>query len=156
MTRELVPVNEPAARRHLRLGMFAMGGLLLGLGAWKIPALDLERGGRMVGWMALAVVVVQCIVAGLLSGRYQLEKGIRINRQVAWMLVGTVVFVGSILGLSRVVGSILGLSRVDGITPAQLQLGCLLAVMLQLNCLILGLLWPFDKKSNRHPNKTDE
>ena len=142
MTRELVPVNEPAARRYLRLGMFAMGGLLLGLGAWKIPALDLSPSG----WMALAVVVVQCIVAGLLSGRYQLEKGIRINRQVAWMLVGGVVFVGGILGLSRV----------DGITPAQLQLGCLLAVMLQLNCLILGLLWPFDKKSNRHPNKTDE
>ena len=145
MTRELVPVNEPAARRYLRLGMFAMGGLLLGLGAWKIPALDLGPSGRMVGWMALAVVVVQCIVAGLLSGRYQLEKGIRINRQVAWMLVGTVVFVGSILGLSRV----------DGITPAQLQLGCLLAVMLQLNCLILGLLWPFDKKSNHHPKNTD-
>ena len=77
MTRELVPVNETAARRHLRLGMFGMGGIL-------------------------------------------------------------------------------GLSRVDGITPAQLQLGCLPAVMLQLNCLILGLLWPIDKKSNHHPNKTDE
>ena len=141
MTRELVPVNEPAARRHLRLGMFAMGGLLLGLGAWKIPALDLSPSG----WMALAVVVVQCIVAGLLSGRYQLEKGIRINRQVAWMLVGAVIFVGTILGLGRV----------DGITPAQLRLGCLLAAMLSLNCLILGLLWPFDKKSNHHPNKTD-
>ena len=62
------------------------------------------------------------------------------------MLVGTVVFVGSILGLSRV----------GGITPAQLQLGCLLAVMLLLNCLILGLLWPFDKKSNHHPKNTDE
>ena len=155
MTRELVPMDEPKTQRYLRLGMFAMGGLLLGLGAWKIPALDLGPSGRMVGWMALTVVV-QCIVAGLLSGRYQLEKGIRINRQVAWMLVGTVVFVGSILGLSRVVGSILGLSRVDGITPAQLQLGCLLAVMLQLNCLILGLLWPIDKKSIRHPNETDE
>ena len=146
MTRELVPMDEPKTQRYLRLGMFAMGGLLLGLGAWKIPALDLERGGRMVGWMALAVTVTQCVVAGLLSGRYQLENGIRINRQVAWMLVGTVVFVGSILGLSRV----------DGITPAQLQLGCLLAVMLQLNCLILGLLWPIDKKSIRHPNETDE
>ena len=146
MTRELVPVNEPAARRHLRRGMFAMGGLLLGLGVWKIPVLDLEPGDRMVGWMALAVTVTQCVVAGLLSQRYHFEKGFRINGQGAWMLVGGVVFVGGILGLSRV----------DGITPAQLQLGCLLAVMLQLNCLILGLLWPFDKKSNRHPNKTDE
>ena len=145
MTRELVPVNEPAARRHLRLGMFAMGGLLLGLGAWKIPALDLERGDRMVGWMALAVTVTQCVVAGLLSRRYHFEKGFHINGQGAWMLVGTVVFVGSILGLSRV----------GGITPAQLQLGCLLVVMLQLNCLILGLLWPFDKKSNHHPKNTD-
>ena len=146
MTRELVPMNEPKTQRYLRLGMFAMGGLLLGLGAWKIPALDLERGGRMVGWIALAVTVTQCVVAGLLSRRYHLEKGFRINGQGAWMLVGGVVFVGGILGLSRVVG----------ITPSQLQLGCLLAVMLQLNCLILGLLWPFDKKSNRHPNKTDE
>ena len=145
MTRELVPVNEPAARRHLRLGMFAMGGLLLGLGARKIPALDLGPSGRMVGWMALAVTVTQCVVAGLLSRRYHLEKGFRINGQGPWMLVGTVVFVGSILGLSRV----------GGITPAQLQLGCLLAVMLQLNCLILGLLWPFDKKSNHHPKNTD-
>ena len=146
MTRELVPMNEPKTQRYLRLGMFAMGGLLLGLGAWKIPALDLERGGRMVGWMALAVTVTQCVVAGLLSRRYHLEKGFHINGQGAWMLVGGVVFVGGILGLSRV----------DGITPAQLQLGCLLAVMLQLNCLILGLLWPIDKKSNRPPNKTDE
>ena len=146
MTRELVPVNEPAARRHLRLGMFAMGGLLRGLGAWKMSTLDLGPSGQVIGWMALTVVVAQCIVAGLLSTRYRLEKGFRINGQAAWMLVGTVVFVGSILGLSRV----------DGITPAQLQLGCLLAVMLQLNCLILGLLWPIDKKSNRHPNKTDE
>ena len=137
MTRELVPVNETAARRHLRLGMFGMGGLLLGLGAWKIPLLDLEPGDRMVGWMALVVTVTQCVVAGLLF---------RINGQGAWILVGGVVFMGGILGLSRV----------DGITPAQLQLGCLLAVMLQLNCLILGLLWPIDKKSNRHPNKTDE
>ena len=145
MTRELVPVNEPAARRYLRLGMFAMGGLLLGLGAWKIPALDLGPSGRMVGWMALAVTVTQCVVAGLLSRRYHLEKGFHISGQGAWMLGGTVVFVGSILGLSRV----------DGITPAQLQLGCLLAVMLQLNCLILGLLWPFDKKSNHHPKNTD-
>ena len=145
MTRELVPVNEPAARRHLRLGMFAMGGLLLGLGAWKIPALDLGPSGRMVGWMALAVTVTQCVVAGLLSRRYHLEKGFHINGQGAWMLVGGVVFVGGIFGLSRV----------DGITPAQLQLGCLLAVMLQLNCLILGLLWPFDKKSNHHPKNTD-
>ena len=143
MTRELVPVNEPAARSHLRLGMFAMGGLLLGLGAWKIPVLDLEPGDRMVGWMALAVT--QCVVAGLLSRRYHFEKGFRINGQGAWMLVGGVVFMGGILGLSRV----------DGITPAQLLLGCLLAVMLQLNCLILGLLWPFDKKSNHHPKNTN-
>ena len=146
MTRELVPVNEPAARRHLQLGMFAMGGLLLGLGTWKIPALDLGPSGRMVGWMALAVTVSQCVVAELLSRRYHLGKGFRINGQGAWMLVGGVVFVGGILGLSRV----------HGITPAQLQLGCLLAVMLQLNCLILSLLWPIDKKSIRHPNKTDE
>jgi hypothetical protein len=139
MTRELVPVNEPSSRRYLRLGMFAMGGLLLGLGAWKIPALDLEPGGRMVGWMALAVTVTQCVVAGLLSGRYHLEKGFHINGQGAWMLVGTVVFVGSILGLSRV----------GGITPAQLQLGCLLAVMLSLNCFMIGLLWPMsENKSN--------
>ena len=146
MTCELVPMDEPKAQRHLRRVMFALAALFAGLGAWKIPAMDLELSGRLLGWMALSVVVVQCIVAGLLSGRYQLEKGIRINRQVAWMLVGAVIFVGTILGLGRV----------DGITPAQLQLGCLLAVMLQLNCLILGLLWPFDKKSNRHPNKTDE
>ena len=79
MTRELVPVNEPAARRHLRLGMFAMGGLLLGLGAWKIPALDLGPSGRMVGWMALAVTVTQCGVAGLLSRRDHFKKGFRIN-----------------------------------------------------------------------------
>ena len=121
-----------------------MGGLLLGLGAWKIPALDLGPSGRMVGWMTL--VVVQCIVAGLLSRRYQLEIGFRSIGHVAWLLGGTGCFVGSILGLARG----------DGITPAQLQLGCLLAVMLSLNCLILGLLWPFDKKSNHHPNKTDE
>ena len=145
LSHELVPMSEQKAGSHLRLVIFVMGGLLLGLGAWKMSTLDLGPSGQVIGWMALTVVVAQCIVAGLLSTRYRLEKGFRINGHVAWMLVGTGVFVGSILGLSRA----------DGITPAQLQLGCLLAVMLSLNCLILGLLWPFDKKSNLHPNKTD-
>ena len=138
MTRELVPMSEQKARSHLRLVMFVMGGLLLGLGAWKMPALDLGPSGLMVGWMALAVVVAQCIVAGLLSARYHLEKGFRISGQVAWMLVGTVIFVGALLSLSRM----------EGITSAQLQLGCLLGVMMQLNFIILGLLWPFGKKPN--------
>ena len=66
MTRELVPMSEQKERSHLRLVMFVMGGLLLGLGAWKMPALDLGPSGLMVGWMAL---VAQCIVAGLLSAR---------------------------------------------------------------------------------------
>jgi hypothetical protein len=132
MTRELIPMSEQKARSHLRLVMFVMGGLLLGLGAWKMPVLDLGPSGLMVGWMALAVVVAQCIVAGLLSARYQLEKGFRINGQVAWMLVGAVIFVGTLLGLSQV----------EGITPAQLRLGCLLAMMMQLNCFMVGLLWP--------------
>ncbi|MDP7050646.1 MAG: hypothetical protein QF600_01855 [Verrucomicrobiota bacterium] len=136
MTRELIPMSEQKARSHLRLVMFVMGGLLLGLGAWKMPVLDLGPSGLMVGWMALAVVVAQCIVAGLLSARYQLEKGFRINGQVAWMLVGAVIFVGTLLGLSQV----------EGITPAQLRLGCLLAMMMQLNCFMVGLLWPIRKK----------
>ena len=136
MTRELIPMSEQKARSHPRLVMFVMGGLLLGLGAWKMPVLDLGPSGLMVGWMALAVVVAQCIVAGLLSARYQLEKGFRINGQVAWMLVGAVIFVGTLFGLSQV----------EGITLAQLRLGCLLAVMMQLNCFMVGLLWPIRKK----------
>ncbi len=136
MMRELVPMDEPKAQRHLRRVMFVLAGLFVGLGAWKIPAMDLVSGSRAVGWLALMVVVTQCITAGLLSGRYQLEKGFRINGQVAWMLVGAVIFVGTLLGLSRV----------EGITPAQLQLGCLLAVMIQLNCFMVGLLWPISKK----------
>ena len=138
MTREMVPMSEQKARSHLRLVMFVMGGLLLGLGAWKMPVLDLGPSGLMVGWMALVVVVAQCIVAGLLSARYHLEKGFRISGQVAWMLVGAVVFLGAILSLSRM----------ESITSAQLQLGCLLGVMMQLNCIILGLLWPFGKNPN--------
>ena len=136
MTRELVPMSEQKARSHLRLVMFVMGGMLLGLGAWKMPALDLGPSGLMVGWMA--VVLAQCIVAGLLSARYHLEKGFRISGQVAWMLVGAVIFVGAILSLSWM----------EGITSAQLQLGCLLGVMMQLNCIVLGLLRPFEGKPN--------
>ena len=136
MTRELVPISEQKARSHLRLVMFVMGGMLLGLGAWKMPALDLGPSGLMVGW--LAVVVAQCIVAGLHSARYHLEKGFCIGGQVAWMLVGAVIFVGAILSLSRM----------EGIASAQLQLGCLLGVMMQLNCIVLGLLWPFEGKPN--------
>lgn len=139
MTRELVPVDQPRAQRHLRHVMFTQAGLLAALGAWKIPAMDLEPSARLVGWLALAVVVAQCIVAGLLSGRYQLENGFRINAQVAWMLVGAVIFVGTILGLGQV----------EGITPALLRLGCLLAVMMQLNCFMIGLLWPVGKKSGK-------
>ena len=142
MSRELVPMDEPKARQHLRRVMFAMGGLFVGLGAWKIPSMDLEPSSRMVGWMALGVVVAQCVVAGLLSRQYHLEKGFRINGQVAWMLVGAVIFVGAILGLGRV----------DGISLAQLRLGCLLAVMLMMNCLIIGLLWPWRAKTDNNTN----
>ncbi len=138
MTREMIPMSEQKAKSHLRLVMFVMGGLLLGLGAWKMPVLDLGPSGLMVGWMALAVVVTQCIVAGLLSARYHLEKGFRISGQVAWMLFGAVIFVGAILSLSRM----------ESITSAQLQLGCLLGVVMQLNCIVLGLLWPFEGKPN--------
>jgi len=67
--------------------------------------------------MALTGVVGQCIVAGLLSGRYRLERGFRINGQIAWMLIGAAIFIGAILGFSWL----------EGITLAQLQLGCLLA-----------------------------
>ena len=137
MTRELVPMDEPKAQRHLRRIMFAMAAVFTGLGAWKIPAMDLDPSSRVLGWMTLAVVTTQCIVSGLLSGRYQLKKGFRINGQVIWMLVGAMIFVVTILGLGRV----------EGITPAQLRLGCLLAVMMQLNCFMAGLLWPITKKS---------
>ena len=137
MTRELVPMDEPKAQRHLRRIMFAIAAVFTGLGAWKIPAIDLDPSSRVLGWMTLAVVTAQCIVAGLLSERYQLEKGFRINGQVIWMLVGAMIFVVTILGLGRV----------EGITPAQLRLGCLLAVMMQLNCFMAGLLWPITKKS---------
>ena len=137
MTRELVPMDAPKAQRHLRRIMFAMAAVFTGLGAWKIPAMDFDPSSRVLGWMTLAVVTTQCIVSGLLSGRYQLEKGFRINGQVIWMLVGAMIFVGTILGLGRV----------EGITPAQLSLGCLLAVMMQLNCFMVGLLWPITKKS---------
>jgi len=137
VTRELVPMDEPKAQRHLRRIMFAMAAGFTGLGAWKIPAMDLDPSSRVLGWMTLAVVTAQCIVAGLLSGRYQLEKGFCINGQVIWMLVGAMIFVGTILGLGRA----------EGITAAQLRLGCLLAVMMQLNCFMVGLLWPITNKS---------
>ena len=135
LTCELVPMSE---QKVMRVAMFVMGGLLLALGVWKMPTLDLGLSGLIIGWMAQTVVVGQCIVAGLLSGRYRLERGFRINGQIVWMLVGAAIFIGAILGFSWL----------EGITLAQLQLGCLLAVMMLLNCFILGLLWPLVKKTN--------
>ena len=79
LTCELVSISE---QKVMRVAMFVMGGLLLALGVWKIPTLDLGLSGLIIGWMALTVVVGQCIVAGLLSGRYRLERGFRINGQI--------------------------------------------------------------------------
>jgi hypothetical protein len=102
LTCGLVPMSE---QKVMRVAMFVMGGLLLlALGVWKMPTLDLGLSGLRIGWMALTVVVGQCIVAGLLSGRYRLERGFRINGQIAWMLVGTAIFIGAILGFSWLEG----------------------------------------------------
>jgi cytochrome bd-type quinol oxidase subunit 2 len=138
MARELVPVNQKDACRTLRVAMFLMAGFFLVIGAWRMPGMDLNPAGLLVGWMTLAAVVAQCVMAGLLAQRYRMEKGFRINGQVAWMLVGALVFLGSILGLSQV----------EEITRAQLRLGCLVAVMLQMNCFILGLLWPWGTETD--------
>ncbi len=62
LTCGLVPMSE---QKVMRVAMFVMGGLLLALGVWKMPTLDLGLSGLIIGWMALTVVVGKCIVAGL-------------------------------------------------------------------------------------------
>ena len=133
MTRELAPGVDPKmAGRRVGIVMFAIGAFMLALGALKIPRMGLGAEGLMIGWLVMAVVVVQCLVAGLLSSRYKLQRGCRITGQVAWIFIGGALFVGTVLGLTQL----------EHITKPQLGLGCLLGVMLQMNCFILGLLWP--------------
>ncbi len=126
------------AGRRVGIVMFAIGVFMLALGALKIPRMGLGAEGLMIGWLVLAVVVLQCLVAGLLSSRYQLQTGYRITGQMAWMFVGGALFVGTVFGLTQL----------EHITKPQLGLGCLLGVMLQMNCFILGLLWPKESKTD--------
>ncbi|MDP7010520.1 MAG: hypothetical protein QF685_03995 [Verrucomicrobiota bacterium] len=144
MTRELIPgVDSIMAGRCVGIVMFAIGVFMLALGALKIPRMGLGAESLMIGWLMLAVVGLQCLVAGLLSSRYQLETGCLITGQVAWIFVGGALFVGTVLGLTQL----------EHITKPQLGLGCLLGVMLQMNCFTLGLLW---SKGTKTDNLSDD
>ena len=111
--------------------MFLLGGGLGLLGAWKLLGMDLSVGGTIVGWLMLATVVGQCVLAGLLA-RLLREKEPIISIFTLWGALGTTVFCWVVYNLDGM----------GDLTPPELRLLTMMGVSFQLTCILLGLVWP--------------
>ena len=55
--------------KTLRYAMVVVTGLFLFLGLWKMPALDLNLAGKVIGWLVLLLLLgINCMVASTLIG----------------------------------------------------------------------------------------
>ena len=126
-------MSEPlhSSARYMRKVMFILGGVLGLLGAWKLLGMNLSVGETIVGWLVVATVVGQCVLAGLLA-RLLREKEPIISIFTLWGALGTTVFCWVIYNLESM----------EDLTPPALRLLTMMGVSFQLTCILLGLVWP--------------
>ena len=126
-------MSEPlhSSARYMRKVMFILGGVLGLLGAWKLLGMNLSVGETIVGWLVVATVVGQCVLAGLLA-RLLREKEPIISIFTLWGALGTTVFCWVIYNLESM----------EDLIPPALRLLTMMGVSFQLTCILLGLVWP--------------
>ena len=111
--------------KTLRYAMLVVTGLFLFLGLWKMPPLDLNLAGKVIGWLVLLAACLQFTVAAILAPRLS-------DRQP---LTGPLM-VSQYAGLVFFGGSIYAAVHLEGLTPAQLRL----LLMLGINCMAASTL----------------
>ncbi len=118
--------------------MFILGGALAALGILKLPSIGLSGDRMIIGWMVLATVVGQCVLAGFLA-RLLREKEPIFSIFTLWGALGTTVFCWVVYGLNNMTA---GKFHTLGLTPAEVYLLTMMGVSFQLTCILLGLVWP--------------
>ena len=111
--------------KTLRYAMVVVTGLFLFLGLWKMPALDLNLTGQVIGWLVLLAACLQFTAAAILAPRLS-------DRQP---LTGPLM-VSQYAGLVFFGGSIYAAVYLEGLTPAQMRLLLLLGI----NCMAASTL----------------
>ena len=124
--------------KYLRAGMFILGGTLAVLGILKLPGIGLSGDRMIIGWLVLATVVGQCVLAGFLA-RLLREKEPIFSIFTLWGALGTTVFCWVVYSLNDMTA---GKFHTLGLTPAEVYLLTLMGVSFQLTCILLGLVWP--------------
>tara|TARA_B100000959_G_scaffold254887_1_gene286862 strand:+ start:114 stop:572 length:459 start_codon:yes stop_codon:yes gene_type:complete len=118
--------------------MFILGGALAALGILKLPSIGLSGDRMIIGWLVLATVVGQCVLAGFLA-RLLREKEPIFSIFTLWGALGTTVFCWVVYGLNNMTA---GKFHTLGLTPAEVYLLTMMGVSFQLTCILLGLVWP--------------
>jgi len=113
----------------LRCTMIVMAGAFLLLAYWKIPALDLDTRGLLIGWLLVLATAGQCATAAVMARRVTGEQ-----------TATSPVVKAQFIGLFIFIGVMYVASRLEGITPPQLNLVVLLGVNAVTAATLAGLL----------------
>ena len=111
--------------KTLRYAMVVVTVLFLFLGLWKMPALELNLAGKVIGWLVLLAACLQLTAAAILTPRLS-------DRQP---LTGPLML-SQYAGLVFFGGYIYAAVYLEGLTPAQLRL----LLMLGINCMAASTL----------------
>jgi len=111
--------------KTLRYAMVVVTVLFLFLGLWKMPALELNLAGKVIGWLVLLAACLQFTAAAILtprlSGRQPLTGPLMLSQYAGLVFFGGYIYAAVYL---------------EGLTPAQLRL----LLMLGINCMAASTL----------------
>lgn len=109
--------------------MIVMGCAFGLLAYWKIPALDLDWRGVLIGWLVVLAACGQCAMVAVMARRVTEKQA----------LTGPLVM-SQIIGLFIFIGVIFVASRLEGITPPQLNLILMLGINAVTAATLTGIL----------------
>lgn len=118
-----------SSAKAIRWVMFIICAVLLSLGVWKMPGMELTTTEQIIGWLVLSLVCGQSIAAGLLA-RHVPDKGFGLSVFLLLNVLGLAVFCMIIFGLQYIEIQMKGL-----------RLMLLLGVSFQLTCMLLSIAW---------------
>ena len=133
-------VKLSATALTLRCTMIVMACLFLLLAYWKIPALDLDARGLLIGWLLVLATAGQCAVAAVMARRVTCEQATT-SPLVMSQFIGLFIFIGVIFLASRL----------ETITPPQLNLMLMLGINAVTAATLAGiLLTPQSEEETNH------
>ena len=116
----------------MRIIMFVIAVLLLGLGAWKIPQLDIENVGELAIAVVLVVAVAGQFVAAGFATRSLKDDEPFFSSFTIWSALGAGVFIWIVYNIDVM----------EKLTPESLQLLMFASISFLVTNMQIGLLWP--------------